>query len=231
MSKRMVCRLIVFVFVLGVYVARGQSDAAILTTSDFDCNWKLDGQSQGQLKADDSKVIHVLSGQHLIQATSTDGLATFRTVVNVASGQVLVTISLKTQHDAKAADAELEQHPTWIDPATGLMWTRKSYGNGQTTLDDELNYCRNLNLGGYTDWRLPTIDQLAVIFDQTQNIRGNHIKGGISLDCCSARSSSIFDDETLGKQAWYFDFRNGTRTANGTGWGTSANRALCVRRP
>jgi Protein of unknown function (DUF1566) len=222
----MLCRLTVFIFVLGVCVARGQSDAAILAASDFDCTWKLDGQPKGQLKADGSKVVHVSSGQHLIQATSTDGLATFRTVVEVGSGQVLVSIALKAQHDAKAADTELEQHPTWLDPATGLMWTRKSFGNGQTGLEQELDYCRNLNLGGYTDWRLPTVDQLAAIYDQTQNVRGNHIKGGISLDCCRVRSSSMTEDS---KWVWEFDFRDGTRVSLGTGWGLPPVRALCVR--
>jgi Protein of unknown function (DUF1566) len=231
MTKSMVGRLIVFVFALGVCVARGQSDSAILATSDFDCAWKLDGQSQGHLRADDSKVVHVSSGQHLVQATSTDGLATFHAVVDVGSGQVLVSIALKAQHDSKAAAAELEQNPTWTDPTTGLTWTRKSHGDAQDTLVDDLNYCQNLNLGGYTDWRLPTIDELAALYDQTQNVKENHIKGGISLDCCEARSGSTFQDsrDYIGKQVWYFDFRNGTRNANGTGWGTPPARALCVR--
>lgn len=231
--KGTLCGLVLFAITLGVCAARAQSDAAILATSDFDCTWKLDGQSQGQLKAADSKVVHVSSGQHLIQAASTDGLATFRTVIDVGSGQVLVSIALKAQHESKAAAAELDQNPTWADSTTGLTWTRKSYsGNGEMTSDDYQKYCTNLNLGGYADWRLPTVDQLAAIYDVNvvRDSEGNHVKGGISLGGGQARSGSTFQDprDYVGKQVWYFDFKNGSRMANGTGWGTP-DYVLCVR--
>ena len=43
------------------------------------------------------------------------------------------------------------------DPATGLMWTVKE-SDKEMSLDQAAKYCRNLRLGGYSDWRLPTVD-------------------------------------------------------------------------
>lgn len=145
MAKSILCSLIWFALMLGV-CAHAQSEGAILATSDFDCTWKLDGQPQGQLKADDSKVVHVSSGQHLIQATSTDGLATFRAVVDVEQGQKMVEIKLKQAHVDKAAATDAAQHPTWTDPATGLMWTRKDNGS-DVTWQQAVNYCKYLTVG------------------------------------------------------------------------------------
>jgi hypothetical protein len=50
------------------------------------------------LKGDDSTVVQVSSGKHLVQATSTDGLSTFRTVVEVGQGQAMVEIKLKADY-------------------------------------------------------------------------------------------------------------------------------------
>lgn len=77
------------------------------------------------------------------------------------------------------------------------MWTRKSYsGNGEMTSDDYLKYCTNLDLSGYTGWRLPTVDQLAAIYDvaASRDKKGKNIKGGISLGWGQAPSGWTFQD-------------------------------------
>lgn len=178
------------------------AQSSLLTTTDLDCNWKLDGKPQGVLKADDSSVVAVSAGKHLVQATSADGLATFRTVVEVGQGQEMVQISLKAQHQNQAAEADLARHPTWADPATGLMWARKDNG-GDVTWQQAANYCQNLTLGSYSGWRMPTIDELAGIYDQTQNM---HIKGGIELTWGWTWSGS---SGNASGEAWLFTFYRG----------------------
>ena len=54
------------------------------------------------------------------------------------------------------------------DLATGLIWQADDSG---TTLnwDDSLNYCENLEYGGYSDWRLPNAKELQSIVDYSRS--------------------------------------------------------------
>jgi len=47
---------------------------------------------------------------------------------------------------------------TVTDSSTGLMWQQAS--SSIKTWEQALTYCEGLNLGGHTDWRLPTIKEL-----------------------------------------------------------------------
>jgi len=48
---------------------------------------------------------------------------------------------------------------TWKDPQSGLMWQVNPTGARMTRTDAVL-HCESLSLGGFNDWRLPTISQL-----------------------------------------------------------------------
>ncbi len=170
-----------------------QSDTTLLATTDLDCTWKLDGKVQGNLKADDSVVVPISLGKHLVQATSTDGLDKWRTVVTVTqAGQEMVDIKLKEARQRRVAETEPATQrtappttqptdaPTWTDPATGLMWAGKDNGSN-VTWNEAQTYCSDLRLAGYSKWRLPTIDELAGIYDETQDVNDWHIKGGIRI--------------------------------------------------
>lgn len=52
---------------------------------------------------------------------------------------------------------------TVTDLLTGLMW--KQDESGQLGLEDALRYCDELRLGGYDDWRMPNIRELATLID------------------------------------------------------------------
>ncbi len=49
-----------------------------------------------------------------------------------------------------------------IDYETNLFWQRTSVSD--KTWSDARNYCEALNLGGYIDWRLPTLKELKVLY-------------------------------------------------------------------
>lgn len=51
---------------------------------------------------------------------------------------------------------------TIIDMTTGLMW-EKSPDNKKRIFNDAIEYSKNLDLNGYVDWRLPTIEELHII--------------------------------------------------------------------
>lgn len=51
------------------------------------------------------------------------------------------------------------------DTATGLMWAARDNGK-DITWETAEQYCSNYRGGGYTDWRLPTLDELEGLFDK-----------------------------------------------------------------
>ena len=50
------------------------------------------------------------------------------------------------------------------DEETGLMWKRNDNGKN-TDWHGANEYAKSLKLGGYTDWRLPTIEELETLYD------------------------------------------------------------------
>ena len=75
----------------------------------------------------------------------------------------------------------------------GLQWSNKA--PNRMDWNDAINYCRNLNEGGYSDWRLPNIDELRTL---VQNCFNTEIGGKCKLSeknaclsdkCCSPYGS------------------------------------------
>jgi hypothetical protein len=194
----------------------GQTAASLVVTCDMDCNWKLDGAEQTRLSADEANVVKTIVGEHVIQATSLDGQAKWQGTVTADSwAQKVAKISLS------------DMLPFWVDPATGLTWARKDNGS-DATWSQANEYCRNLRLGGRSDWRVPAIDELWGIFDQTKAGQpGLHGKGGIHPSWPGVWSSTEGNNS---EEKWAFSFYNGSRGSSEIGPG-HINRALCVRGP
>jgi hypothetical protein len=64
-------------------------------------------------------------------------------------------------YDWKGTEPQLAKAPTGTvtDSSTGLMWQKKTDGV-QRNWDDAKKYCRNLNHGGFSDWKLPNGKEL-----------------------------------------------------------------------
>ena len=104
------------------------------------------------------------------------------------------------------------------------MWARLDNGK-YLTWNQANDFCRKLKFLDYSDWRLPTIDEFARMYDRTAG--GDfYIKGGIHLTACCPWSSSA--GGAYG-EAWGFDFHDGKRRLFLRDHGENA-RALCVRR-
>ena len=54
---------------------------------------------------------------------------------------------------------------TVTDIKTGLMWQQATAPGGGYTWAEAMEYCKNISLGGHSDWRLPTIKELVSIVD------------------------------------------------------------------
>jgi len=109
----------------------------------------------------------------------------------------------------------------WTDPATLITWITADNG-ANVTWDEADAYCTNLSLGGYTDWRLPTIEELNSIYDA--NAGDQHVKGNLKLSSGYQWSSSRKGT----REARIFDFMVGRPSYKLLALRTF-NRTLCVR--
>jgi hypothetical protein len=120
----------------------------------------------------------------------------------------------------------------WTDPATGLTWTKAD--NGSDVNWNQANaYCSNLRLGGFSDWRLPTIDELQGIYDPSIDVPGVHLdgtpvmrhyKGNLRI---SGRQWSSSQENA--NESWQFDYFHEKRYSFRVS-DSRLDRALCVRR-
>lgn len=60
---------------------------------------------------------------------------------------------------------------TVTDTGSCLMW-QQATASGMNLFLDYNSYCHNLALGGYSDWRLPTVRELSILVDSTINTSG-----------------------------------------------------------
>jgi len=129
----------------------------------------------------------------------------------------------------------------WTDSSTGLMWASNDNGK-DITWGNALKYCRSLSVAGYSDWRLPSIDELQGIYDDSGfaaphpkdvvPVLAGEAKGGLLLTGAREWSSNrVLDDRGHNTgYAWEFDFPHGRRWKDPLGY-TGSLRALCVRHP
>jgi Protein of unknown function (DUF1566) len=161
-------------------------------------------------------------------------LVLFSLVAVIASGQ-----SPKDQSSAERTQVR----GNWVDPSTGLMWAGKDNGE-DVNWQKASEYCSNLRLAGYSDWRLATIDELEGVYEWNANAPGEipqsdkhealvytfDIKGNIFLTGDPWSSDPIDDNPGHpAKNGWYFNFNRGKRNFDALRIALG-RRALCVRR-
>jgi hypothetical protein len=109
----------------------------------------------------------------------------------------------------------------------GLMWAAKDNG-ADINWHDAKRHCENYRGGGYTDWRMPTQDELAGLYESNISYRstcGNdvHLTELIRLTC-----SYLWASETRDSEAASFLFTYGRRYWSPQSSG-SISRTLAVR--
>jgi len=110
----------------------------------------------------------------------------------------------------------------YLDPKTHLIWTARD--NGRDIDWRRANdYCSQLELAGFDNWRLPILGELEDIMDPLAS-GGYSTPIQISLTACCIWSSTRKDD--VG--AWNFNYRYSKRFS-GSLTHTFDLRALCVR--
>ena len=118
---------------------------------------------------------------------------------------------------------------TVLDTQTGLMWAAQDNGY-EINWYGAKKYCESYRGGGYTDWRMPTLDEMTALYDfgnsykATQRDYNVHLTGLIKLSSCCPWASNVHGSQN----ATFFHFDSGTRYQ--APWSISIlNRALPVR--
>ena len=111
------------------------------------------------------------------------------------------------------------------------MWAAKdngSYINWQAAK----RYCENYHGGGYTDWRMPTQDELAGLYDLSKSyvMKGNKNVYLNMTDLIGLSAGHIWASERRGNEAAYFIFYSGKRDSRPvSGYRIDGYRTLPVR--
>ncbi len=117
---------------------------------------------------------------------------------------------------------------TVLDTKTKLMWAARDNGYDINWAEAQ-HYCENYHTGGYTDWRMPTQDELEGLYDDTKTYRSDcgfnvHLVEFIRLTCISSWASG-----RRGIAAARFRYYDGTWYWYHH-WSDVATRVLPVRR-
>jgi len=118
------------------------------------------------------------------------------------------------------------------------MWAAKDNGR-DVSWKGAMMYCHSLRLAGYSNWRLPTLDELRTIYDRNADSPGlagsgkdsaftYHVKGNLFLTGDEWSSERIYDDR--GHPSGY-DEGISKNDPSGFLYSHSLMRALCVRAP
>jgi len=118
-----------------------------------------------------------------------------------------------------------------LDTKNGLMWASKDNGK-DITWNDAKKYCEDYRGGGYQDWRMPTIDELMMLYDAGSE--------GYAQECCKTCAKvritrlitlTCFGPWSSGKSkkgVAYLRFTNGKQSLT-SGPSALYHRALPVR--
>lgn len=94
---------------------------------------------------------------------------------------------------------------TVTDNKTGLMWAEKDNGIPIHWMDAQ-SYCKEYRGAGYTDWRMPTVNELSSLYEpEKNNSHGYHIS-----ELIETTAASCWASETYGNKAARFNFAYGT---------------------
>ena len=66
------------------------------------------------------------------------------------------------------AQANAKNHPIVLQQALGLMWSKAPLGDAPMTDAESKAAIAACNLGGLTDWREPTVDELYLLHDRSR---------------------------------------------------------------
>ena len=74
----------------------------------------------------------------------------------------------KISSTGEPLSAEATDHAVVLDTITGLMWSANDVGSKELTHKAAEKAVAKLELAGFTDWRLPTVEELFLLADRSR---------------------------------------------------------------
>jgi hypothetical protein len=123
---------------------------------------------------------------------------------------------------AKGDDGDLKRGVAWPNPRftvkndcitdnlTGLMWAKNAnLANGAKDWMQALDYAGNLTLCGYSDWRIPNVNEIETLInaEHPNEAIGLNGEGFVNVQPDSYWSSTTFDDNR--SYAWIIGMQYG----------------------
>ena len=106
--------------------------------------------------------INLKKGEYIVKI-SKDGYKTIQGTIELKN---TTTTHVTLQKDSVVytppktyQSSNIDNNLVWQDPDTNLIW-QKNIENKKYVWSDAIEYCKDLNYAGYSDWRLPNIDEL-----------------------------------------------------------------------
>ncbi|MBF0227940.1 MAG: PEGA domain-containing protein [Desulfobacterales bacterium] len=100
-----------------------------------------------------------------------------------------------------------------LDTSTKLIWAAKDNGS-DINWNNAKKYCDTYSSAGYSDWRLPTQDELAALYDGNKSVRTTECGDNVYLtELIKLTCTWFWASETRngGSEAAYFSFDSGNR--------------------
>jgi len=113
------------------------------------------------------------------------GMLVVMMVAAILMGTFIVAKSSPAGEKARDGHFIAYDNGTVLDTRTKLMWAEKDNGSA-LSWSDARSYCKDYRGGGYTDWRMPTTDELSGLYDaaistKTDDGRTDHLTKLIHL--------------------------------------------------
>lgn len=148
-------------------------------------------------------------------------VATVRATFRLGSGGFQYQADVKPPVDNGTLNRLGQNHSTKdVLVRDGLMWLRVDNGR-EVNADQAIVYAGDCTAGGFSDWRLPTIEELRTLYEPTSK---NHVISGMDLKACSVWSA----DRPRSGVCHAYDFCSGKTRTDDRAF-RSIHRVLLVR--
>ena len=128
---------------------------------------------------------------------------------------IITMIGATVGEAAKDKDSRfiVKDNETILDTRTNLMWAAKDNGS-DINWENAKSHCENYRGGGYKDWRMPTQDELAGLYDASKTRPAPCYRSfdiHVATELIDITCFAPWASDTRGSDAAQFDFVHGAR--------------------